>query len=91
MGTDKRKRRNEIVIFLINVFFMEAIGKVAVIALIWVFRFFGMPQLYNLYYSNSRISKWVFCIILMVATGISIARIMRQAKNRPNKKTEDVH
>ncbi|MCM1311678.1 MAG: hypothetical protein NC252_02095 [Roseburia sp.] len=89
MIPDKKERKNEIVIFLTNMFFMEIIGKSAVLAIIWLFRFFGMPQLYNLYYSDTRTPKWLFCIILMAVAGISVARIGRQTKNRRERNAED--
>lgn len=84
MITGKKREKNEIVIFLTNLFFMEIIGKVTVMAVIWIFRFFGMPQLYNLYYSNAKSPKWIFCTILLIATGISIIRII--SKRHKNKR-----
>lgn len=84
MITGKKKEKNEIVIFLTNLFFMEIIGKITVMAVIWIFRFFGMQQLYNLYYSNAQSPKWIFCTILLIATGISIIRIT--SKRHKNKR-----
>ncbi len=68
---------------------MEITGKVIVIAIIWLFRFFGMPQLYNAYYSNRENSKLVFCIILFIAAVISIMRIYRQVQKHKEKEKED--
>lgn len=84
MTADKKREKNEVVIFLTNLFLMEIIGKITVMAVIWTFRFFGMPQLYNLYYSNAKSPKWIFCIILLIATGTSIIRIT--SKRHKNKR-----
>lgn len=75
------RTHNEVVIFLINFFLLQLVGRAFIWLVLWTFRFFGMPQLYIWYHSIPNIHHWVFTGLLAIAVGISVWRIMRKEKS----------
>lgn len=80
MAVGLSRSKNEVVVFLINFFLMELAGRLLTIAVIWIFRWFGMPFLYNYYYSHPVVYKVIFTVILIMAVGISVYRILHRNK-----------
>ena len=80
MAVGLKKSKNEVVVFLINFFLLELAGRVLTLLVIWLFRWFGMPFLYNYYYSHPVVYKIIFTVILMVAVIISVYRILHKNK-----------
>ena len=74
----QRRETNEIVIFLINLFFLEVMGKFLVTFTLFLFRLFGMEKLSNAYYTLPRHSFYTFFIILCIVTIISIIRVVME-------------
>ena len=78
----RKRETNEIIIFLINLFFLEVIGRFVVTLTLLCFRLFGMEKVTNAYYALPRHSFYTFFIILCIVTVISIIRVvMEQQKN----------
>ncbi len=74
------RTNNEILIFLMNFFLLETVGRLLVLGLIHALRFFGVIQPYYLHYGH-RVSKLVlFTLMLLTAVGISFWRILRKKK-----------
>jgi len=71
-----KHQKNEIVIFIINLFFLLILSKVLVLAALWLFRFFGMPQLWNWFAELDHPDRWRFYIVLIICTSYSIYRIL---------------
>lgn len=71
----KRVKSNEIIVFLINLFFLEVIGKFLVTFTLWVCRLVGFHRLSDMYYNLPRHSYYTFFVILCLVTIISIIRI----------------
>jgi len=80
MAVGLLRSKNEVVVFLINFFLLELAGRVLTLSVIWLFRWFGMPFLYNYYYSHPVVYKIIFTVILMVAVIISVYRILHKNK-----------
>lgn len=82
---EKRKKRhelNEVVIFLVNLFFLEVFGKFAVGFTLFVLRLFGMERLAQTYYALPRHGYYTFFIFLCIATFISIYRVAKMQRDR---------
>ncbi|MBR2153202.1 MAG: hypothetical protein IJ901_01120 [Bacteroidaceae bacterium] len=86
--TSKRET-NEIIIFLINLFFLEVIGKFLVTFTLFLFRLFGMEKVADSYYALPRHSFYTFFIILCIVTLISIIRVVREQQKRQHFREED--
>lgn len=78
---ERKHTYNEIIIFLINLFFIEVIGRFLVALALFVCRMAGLEQIVQAYYSIPRHGYWVFLILLCVATIISTIRILRSPKH----------
>ncbi len=74
--------KNEILVFLCNVFLLQIVGKGALLLILWIFRFFGMPQPYFYYYSIPNHGRIVFLVLLVIAVVISVVRILRRGKKQ---------
>jgi uncharacterized membrane protein YobD (UPF0266 family) len=86
------RSKNEVIIFLINIFLYNVFAKGAVLVTLWLFRIFGMPQLYIWYSHLNHPERWRYYIILVFCTSISIIRILRnnkKAKEKANKKNHN--
>lgn len=70
--------RNEILVFLINLFVIETVGHVVVAATLWTLRFFGMPQFYVYYHTHPAARHWLFTLLLLLAVAVSTARILKK-------------
>ncbi|MBQ9640557.1 MAG: hypothetical protein IJV06_03250 [Bacteroidaceae bacterium] len=77
-----RHETNEIVIFLVNLFFLEVIGRFIVTLTLFLFRFFDMEQVADAYYALPRHSFYTFFIILCIVTLVSISRIVMTQRKR---------
>ena len=75
------KTDNEILIFVMNFFLLETVGKLLVLGLIHVLRYFGLHQPYYLYYGHHDSPFWLFNIMLLTAVAISFYRILKKRKN----------
>ena len=83
MKKDKNRREyNEVVIFLVNLFFLQVLGKLAVTLLMLLLRLFGMEQLVQAYYALPRHGYYTFCFFLALATIVSIVRLTKRQPNR---------
>ena len=74
------KTDNEVLQFLINFFLIETIGQLAIFFVCFIFRFFGMPQVYFFMRTTPLVHHIVFTVLLLVAIGISIYNILRKRK-----------
>ena len=72
------KTDNEILIFLMNFFLLETLGKLVILSFIHVLRYFGLHQLYYLYYGHHDSPFWLFNVLLLTAVVISIWRILKK-------------
>ena len=72
-----RHEINEIVVFLVNLFFLEVTGKFLVAFVLFLFRLFGMESVSATYYALPHHSYYTFFIILCIVTLISIVRIIK--------------
>ena len=74
----QRFRINNVIIqFLINFFFIEVLGQISVTLLGWIFRLFGMPQLYYFIHTTPHFHQIIFTILLLIAITISVVNILR--------------
>lgn len=73
---------DEVSFFIINFFLLQLVGKMMVKGILILFRFFGMPQLHNWYYSIPNASHWLSTLLLMIAVVVSIVRITRKNKRK---------
>ena len=73
-------RHNEVVVFLINLFLLETLGRLVVRAVIWLFRLFGMPQLYVAFHNTPNAGHWVSTVLLLVAVAISVTRVLKMRR-----------
>ncbi len=71
---------NEVVQFLINFFLIEVVGQSVVFFLQFLFRLFGMPQLYVFCHTTPYFHQIVFTVLLVVAVAISVASILKRRK-----------
>lgn len=76
---ERKHTYNEIVIFLINLFCIEVIGRFLLSLVLFICRMVGLEQIAQAYYSIPRHGYWVFLILLCVATIVSIVRILRKS------------
>ena len=76
------RTNNEVVIFLINFFLLQLVGRVLIWLVLGIFRFFGMPQPYIWFHSIPNIRHWTFTVLLIIAVAISVVRILRKGKRR---------
>ena len=72
------KSNNEIVQFLIHFFILEAVGNGLVVAVCWLFRLFGMPQLQAWCASTPHFHQVVFTLLLVLAMTLSIVKILKR-------------
>lgn len=72
------KTDNEVIIFLVNFFLLEAVGQLMFRGFMLLLRFFGMPQPYFWFHSDPLYSKILFTLLLAAAMGISIRRILKR-------------
>ena len=72
------RTNNEIIIFLINFFLLQLVGRALIWLVLWIFRFFGMPQPYIWFQSIPNIRHWTFTILLIIAVAISVVRIIKK-------------
>ena len=79
---------NELIVFLFNFFLLETIGGGLFLLFIRVIRFFGLPQLYYLYYSSENSRHWLFGILLLIAVAISLVRLQIK-KQKIKKRSKD--
>ena len=70
-------KKNEVILFVFSVFILNALLKGLTLCAIWLFRIFGMPQLYVWYSGLHNVARWRFYIVLLVCTVVSIVRILR--------------
>lgn len=76
------KDTGEVGIFLIHLFLLQTAGRWLFIGLLWLFRLFGMPQLYLMYHQTPHARHWLSTGLLVMAVGVSIARILHKAKRK---------
>ena len=77
-----RREKNEIVIFLINLFFGEFFGKYIVKVCLWFFRLLGWGFISDAYYASPHHSYYTFFIILCIVTMVSVVRIVRSSQQK---------
>jgi len=77
-----RHELNEVVIFLVNLFSLEVLGKFAVDLALFLLRLFGMERLSQAYYAMPRHGYYTFFIFLCIATLISIYRVAKTQRDR---------
>lgn len=83
------KTDNDILQFLINFFLIETIGQLALFFVCFIFRFFGMPQVYFFVRSTPLIHHIVFTVLLLIAIGISVISILRKRKEQSQSNSTD--
>jgi len=77
-----QKTDNDVVQFLINFFLIETIGHIAIYLLCMIFRFFGMPQLYQFMYSTPLVRHLTFTILLLIAIALSVVNIIAKRRHK---------
>ncbi len=83
------KTDNEILIFLINFFMLESVGRLLIMGIVHLLRYFGLHQLYYLYYGHANSGHWLFGILLLLAVIISFVRILRKRKATASKEEDE--
>ena len=78
------KTDNEILLFVMNFFLLETVGKLIILGFIHLLRYFGLHQLYYLYYGHHDSPFWLFCLLLLTAVAVSFYRILKK-KKKPDK------
>ena len=73
-------RNNEVLVFLFNFFMLETVGRLLVLGLIHLLRYFGLHQLYYLYYGHRMSGHWLFAGLLVIALIISLGRLMKRRR-----------
>ena len=73
-------KNNEVLVFLFNFFMLETVGRMLVLGLIHLLRYFGLHQLYYLYYGHSMSGHWLFAGLLVIALIISLVRLMKRRR-----------
>ena len=82
------KNDNEILQFLINFFLIETIGQLALFFVCFIFRFFGMPQIYFFIRSTPLVHHIVFTVLLLIAIGVSVYGIIRKQKKQKGSESD---
>lgn len=80
-------RKNEIFILSTSLFVLLLLSKVFVIGTLWLFRFFGMPQLWDWYAHLDHPGHIRFFVVLIFWCVGSIFWIIKR-KNRHSKKKD---
>ena len=83
------KTDNEILIFIMNFFLLETVVKLLILGFIHVLRYFGLHQLYYLYYGHHDSPFWLFNALLLTAVVISISRILKKKRKMKKMKNEE--
>lgn len=83
------KTDNEILLFVMNFFLLETVGKLLVLGFIHVLRYFGLHQLYYLYYGHHDSPFWLFTILLILAVAISFYRILKKRSEIKKKRKDE--
>ncbi|MBR6198318.1 MAG: hypothetical protein IKQ72_12065 [Bacteroidaceae bacterium] len=73
-------KRNEIVSLVVSFIALQIIAKGVVLLSLWLFRFFGMPQLWEWYRSLEHPGRTRFFIVLLVWMIGNIVWILRRRK-----------
>lgn len=73
----EKRRYNEITIFLVNLFFIEVIGRFLISFLMFLFRLFGMEYIPQAYQSIPNHGHFTFILLMCIAVIISIIRIIK--------------
>lgn len=75
-------RKNEIIILTTSLFVLLAIAKGMVTFTLWLFRFFGMPQLWEWYRQLENPAHIRFILVLTIWAVSSITWVLRRRKHR---------
>lgn len=81
---------DEVTFFIINFFFLQVIGRMFVKGILLLFRFFGMPQLHNWFYSIPNATHWLSTLLLILAVVVSVGRITRKNKREKTMQKNDM-
>ena len=79
----------EVTFFIINFFLLQVVGRMLVKSILILFRFFGMPQLHNWFYSIPNATHWLSTFLLLIAVMVSIVRITRKNKRKKTMQKDD--
>ena len=79
----------EVTFFIINFFLLQVVGRMLVKSILILFRFFGMPQLNNWFYSIPNATHWLSTFLLLIAVMVSIVRITRKNKRKKTMQKDD--
>jgi len=74
------QNKNEIILLTSSLLFLMFISRAIVLSALWLFRIFGMPELWNWYCSLKNPGYYSFFIVLMIWMVGCICWILRRRK-----------